>query len=289
MKILSLLLALFSSFSHASTAEPLSKWPKKDLTICWLDQDRFNVEQFSDEAIHEVRALLPVQVTVADEFKTFIQTNIQKEFTSERTGIHFVGWKSCKDTKKADVQIVTGNKDLAGYGLATHGRISHIKEDKEYEFLKGHSYIYVDMGEIKSKLPKPWDTYLTFLHELGHIAGLRHEQIRPEAAADLACKSMNNGPHLEAPYKHTANLGPYDPTSIMNDCFTGVFSYHTGLKFIAFDGTQQIIGKFRNSFIKHWTDETIVSRVKRDDSMDDVMIRIGLSKGDVEGLKKLYP
>lgn len=244
---------------------------------------------FEHEIFNELGRLLSYKVTVAPELKEFVQKNIQAEFTPERTGIHFVGWKSCEDTKKADVKIVTGNKDMAGYGLATAGRISYVNENQEYEFLKSHSYIYVDMGEISSKLAKPWDVYVTFLHELGHVAGLRHEHIRPEAAADPACKSLNIGPDQELPYKHTANLSAYDPNSIMNYCFTGVVSYMTGPKFMAFDGTEPIRGKIRSSYIKHWMDESIVSRVPREDGMFDVMVRVGLSQGDVAGLKSLYP
>lgn len=121
------------------------------------------------------------------------------------------------------------------------------------------------------------DEYLSLiaLHEFGHLAGLRHEQVRAEAFEDSNCDKYE-GLHGEKPFEQTLLFGEYDPNSIMSLCFNDGLS-RTGLNFIANDFKEPL----------YLQDHSIFSSVSVSGGVQ-IKARIGLSKGDQETLNNLY-
>jgi hypothetical protein len=123
------------------------------------------------------------------------------------------------------------------------------------------------------------------IHEFGHLAGLRHENISPDAEKDPNCTEDDIGP--ESAMANIKLLTPYDPSSIMNYCLYN-FIRKSGLDFRVDD-----FGNVLNDFnalifpfekLAVYTDELIFRKV----SEFKYQARLGLSKNDIEGLRCIY-
>lgn len=68
---------------------------------------------------------------------------------------------------------------------------------------------------LKLKIAKPSYYSALAAHEFGHLIGLRHEDIHPDAAKDPQC----NGKAAEEPLSEQTKIEKYDPNSIMNRCY----------------------------------------------------------------------
>jgi hypothetical protein len=219
---LSSLLAADLSHASSNTAdalfEPQVKWDKSRVTVCWMDsdqQDRFTRAE-----------------------KLAVQTIVQREFTSARTGIEFVGFKGCSDSEKYDIYIdgkskrekvmsyfffvdspVIGSAEIGQGGIPAEPDDGYLGQRKSGPY---RLYLYVDRAATI-----PGESYLfglqfNALHEFGHMAGLRHEHIQREALADPNCsKRVQNDQFVEGEpiYTSTWKSSHYDPNSIMNYCW----------------------------------------------------------------------
>jgi|GEM_PF-6983837 len=236
-----------------SIVEPAAKWHINELETCWLDagmaaygEDAATIREFTDEE------------------KTFISGKVNEQYTISATGVAFIGWRLCSDLKKEGKETILtlrkGTADLAtsaaisivrdkttgaevGTGL---GRGKKVKGDDgtllKYVPLEANETIAANIifgleaycGGARMKLSKEKCYQGVALHEFGHVAGLRHEHIRPEAIASLGCdltkafedftKTAGTGKSTFAEkLGESAELrGEYDPRSIMNYCYLNV-------------------------------------------------------------------
>ena len=287
MKVLLLLFAYinFAQATPRSSAEYLSRWKKLEINVCWLDNRPIQKQDFTNRRLGEVDPLMESRTTFNSIYKAKVQEIVSAEYTKERTGIHFIGWKSCQEMEQYDLVIITADTYAPEIfeddfffnyllGQAVIGRIdnwltsSNMPEDKK-------SYVYLNLDtQGLAPLVSVFDGVLsTALHEFGHVAGLRHEQIRLEAQVDPICTKFSLG---EKPNKDTRFFSVYDPTSIMNYCFLNMTGQRTGMIFTS------------DSQIYDELDDSIVASTKVADGKTQYKVRWGLSRGDVHGLRCMY-
>ena len=93
-----LLLLLLNVEAFASVAEPNVIWDHRAVKVCWgsdLDVEVLKKNHDEDLTAESLKTLsLPLKLK--------LQQKITAEFTSQTTGIHFIGWKSCSEATDAD-------------------------------------------------------------------------------------------------------------------------------------------------------------------------------------------
>ena len=132
-----------------------------------------------------------------------IQNWIESEYTPERTGIHFYGWSSCQENRDADIVLFFAeNGGLIGgqasLGPRNPGTVAG------YPAARGYVMIY--------HLNKA-----TAVHEFGHVAGLMHEHLHPQAFHKNA-RCVGNFLRSPAPMDPQNDYAEYDAQSVMNYC-----------------------------------------------------------------------
>lgn len=141
--------------------------------------------------------------------KKRVEKWVTEEYTEEKTGIFFSGWKDCEESPEAEV-IIFYNKNSAIltalfgglHGLA--GEFGPLRPGT----IEGYPAALNSVSISKSGMNKG-----TALHEFGHVAGLAHEHNHPDAD--------ENGKKCEEiePYFRTIfEYEPYDAESIMSYC-----------------------------------------------------------------------
>lgn len=291
MKTLLLTLGLISSFASIagvlSTGEPLTKWNKLSLTVCWLDDEKIKDSDFHYQTLRTINELESSFIKAPDKLKLNIQSAIEREYTKSRTGIHFVGWKSCQMTPSSDVQILIGNENDAFEGKASFGRAANINDSYDLIGSNQKAYVYLSTKIKKNiRISQTAAIVSTAIHEFGHIAGLRHEHIRME--------SNNCYRTEEAPLNPTAFFSAYDPSSIMNYCLSDFIEDEVGLNFyVQKDSSAGLapnpkLPTITTGKMKKYTDKTIFTSKSAGPGFVEYKVNIGLSQGDVHGLKCLY-
>lgn len=204
-----LILILFPIIAMTSTGHKSIIWNKKELKVCWLDNLSVPRINFSQLQLKNIEALGKF-VTLDDRYKNIITSSIQDEFAKEKTGIYFVGWKTCESIDSSDVVILIGSsgeqrknpQGEASIGRTDSEELNLIREADK----KAYVFIDVSMWEEGTKWTR--EDYIKFLtlHEFGHIAGLRHEHIRV----------LEGEKRLDAQF-----FSIYDSHSVMNYIFMG--------------------------------------------------------------------
>jgi hypothetical protein len=249
MLMLAVFLNLFSSQfslaqdfrleSNPGIVEPLVSWTKSSIHVCWRD------------GIDTDPAYVKNDFTAAQ--KKAVQDIIQQEYTINRVGIEYVGWENCRDLPVGgyDFEIIQDNefapsnpivkyyRDASAEGMAFIGEgggCYRVTETDPFSQTSKVTTGYYKRNDKKDKkvylLFYPWnDAYEnsyssldrlqnTALHEFGHVAGMRHEHINPEAMNDPNCQYMGrNFTVTEKIYDTSKIVGAYDPNSIMNYCW----------------------------------------------------------------------
>lgn len=220
MKKIILLSSLLSVSSHAGIIEPLVKWKKKKITVCFANSTKTVSGKVHQDRLQNIKLY-----KFSEAEKDMIIRVVEGEFSQEGTGIHFTGWENCEANPVADA-VISKSKTSALFGLFSNphyqGR-SSIGQDGD----SSKSY-----STITGKLPLL--TIVNFspeviAHEFGHLAGLRHEHINPEAGNDPRCQKYFAKPNKEAYERHlnsgrdkirenTKVVTEYDADSIMNYC-----------------------------------------------------------------------
>lgn len=241
---------LFASVS--SVGEPLVKWDRHEVRVCW--GARGDDSRVSMHDRDEVRKLMDTAHTgsVPNKLRNQIRDLVESQFTEASTGIHFTGFKFCSASPASDLVLflVEDSKNPIPMGVADVGQSGMRGNGGGFVFKDrtGAAYAFVRMGTYSGmKISSEELARINVLHELGHIAGLRHEHVRvAEATQDPNC----DGVALDEPVDLSSRYyGPYDPSSIMNYCMINRVAKKSGFS----------------------AGETI-----------------GLSKGDVRALKCLY-
>jgi hypothetical protein len=283
------LLALSLSFSFSLMAgvdgivEPTTKWKKSTLKTCWLNDARDMRTHLPKHLFERTKenAHLSVFKGLTPAEKLDIQLMIDKEYTPERTGIHFAGWKDCSETTgPVDVYILTAagptkrgfftNYGMADIGNGTNHETIRLPEDPD-----GPSQVFFVRAQEKDPKRSREMTKLFALHEFGHVVGLRHEHMKKEAYSDPLCALSEVTPG-EDYFPHTAAYTSYDPFSIMNYCFAFTLKNKTGFSF-----------RPSEELAKKLTDRNVFS-ITPDSGYAQVDVKVALSEKDVHTLKCLY-
>jgi hypothetical protein len=301
--------------SNPGAIEPLVSWTKKSIRVCWRNSAEL-------DPIYEKNDFNSVK-------KQAVQDIVQQEYTIDRVGIEFVGWQNCNELKPGsyDFEIIQDNfsakpnpwvqyyRDQVVEGMAFIGEgggCYRITENDPFsgktDVKVGYFYrnskpekklylMYVDLNDIfENSFTSLKRLQSTALHEFGHVAGMRHEHIRPEAMEDPNCKHMgSNFTVSEKAYDTTRFVGDYDPNSIMNYCWLATMEA-VGLK------TQELPNMTDPSLYERFdrietTKKTIlvgkkpyqkkkVITVKK--PVSEYRLRVGLSDRDVIALQDLY-
>jgi len=119
------------------------------------------------------------------------------------------------------------------------------------------------------------DERLSFiaLHEFGHLAGLRHEQIRKEIKQDWICSMTGYEENFEEPFESTRFTRVFDSFSIMSYCYLNFLSKYTGTSF-----------KETEYKPLPMQDDRVISR----DGDGKIKLKIGLSSLDQHALRCMY-
>lgn len=305
--IILLFLKCFSSFADTesyarpiSIGEPLLKWNKSHVIVCWLDQNRIPTEQFSDYQLEKIGHLEITLIQLSTSKKKMIQDFIQTEFDQSKTGISFTGWNSCNNTPKPDAILLVGEgfhfPDTPG-GRASLGR-GHFSQDFIRLDDDKLSFLYFNITPTAITPKLDIDDYLKnlSLHEFGHLAGLRHEHIRDEAKRDPLCRFTGITPGGERVYSQTRYYSKYDPVSIMNYCFNDFIEKKAGKVFyVSSKYDEKLWAEYFDRYIfankqvdpALLNDDSIISQ-KLVNGVIELKVRIGLSKQDIHTLKCMY-
>lgn len=241
------------------------KWSKKNVSVCWAS------------AAHQNKACRnhDKDLTITDhpnakKFKKDVKTAIMKEYTLERTGIHFEGWEECDPSKPSDVMLfMTSFVSPNGPGAQGESCIGPCAV-KNYKGSDNKSpYVILGPGVGKpEKMTSEEDFKFVAIHEFGHLAGLYHEQLNnPDYMA------IHNAEPTNIPI---VSRWDYDESSVMN--------YNFNATLIA-KGTR-FVQKKKNRFLNQ--ENNLVKIKSIDNDLEEVNVAIGLSDGDVNTLKCLY-
>jgi hypothetical protein len=281
-KQLNQLLKLFSGHSNSTCLEnfemqaaplgltitEIQKWQKKEITVCWASKAQ------QDKACRG-SGLIEIENGPANatNLKKEIQDIIVKEYTLAKTGIHYVGWKSCSENEPYDVMLFTTSYTKpfvleGGLGEASLGPCSNYKNSEYPERNKPYVVFGFDSRSIRQGLLAQQDLRITALHEFGHLSGLYHEHMNDPDLIEFLNKQSED--------QHVVATSVKDDISVMNYEFN-LLVQNKGLNFI-----QQKSNRAVRS------ESNIVKIKSINENEEEVNISIGLSNGDIHALKCLY-
>jgi hypothetical protein len=189
-------------------------------------------------------------VSFSESEKNLIAVSVNDQYSIEKTGVEFIGFDECKNEFGYDVILERGDseqkssvgltfvydrvsKEQTGFGMGNSkkiknadGEISYVPLDKN-EFAVSNVLLGIDKycSHPRMKIEKNSCIRGLVLHELGHVLGLRHEHVRPEALKDPLCIESKNARLKDVNREKIGNTAstyntPYDSRSIMNYCVT---------------------------------------------------------------------
>ena len=216
-----------------SVYEPAAVWPKKSLGVCWGGSFNSEISDFSSDT------------------KAIIEKSIQSEFS--KAGLNFKAFTSCpandSNGKSDDVDVIimrgepnkhfnmaysvvfdsSGNVTGTGLGHSVRMDVASAQKFRYVAPKPGERLLNIVVFKFEYKceegvtiLPISDCISRVAVHEFGHVLGLRHEHIRPEAANDPNCKiEHSDSDGREEGFGASANIGnrKYDSESIMNYCY----------------------------------------------------------------------
>lgn len=272
-----------TSVTKAAITNPNVEWKKGQVKVCWQDEVPLKKENWTEGQWKKISRSIPVKLN--SQKKIFIKNKLNSEYKKQKTGISFVGWGSCQSSLDSDIVLITINSDDQPLGRASIGRTHEVGDERRLEILPPTKKAFVVINVIETKntmLSRSAELAYSILHEFGHVAGLRHEQISSDAKFDPNCSEEDLAE--ESNQESAIGLTVYDPSSIMNYCLYGFLS-KVGLRFsITADGKISTNQNIPVSHFNSYTDPLIFKR-----SNNDVTGSIGLSQSDLKGLRKLYP
>ena len=290
-----------------SVAEPLVTWTKKSVHVCWLPGSAINPKYSKND--------------FSKNLKTAVQKIVQQEYTLDRVGIEFTGWESCdtlpengfdlailQDDRAAPTnKIVEGfrKSQIEGYAILGEGSdfqtVSKFDKKKNKKvtksgFFKRHlqqPVMYLSYNKkydnINGTFKSIDELQFTALHELGHVAGLRHEHARKEAKKDPNCSILGEFKNTET-YGDTAKFyGEYDANSIMNYCWGNTLLAMGNLYETLPNITDHsLVQSMKLTKTESKTDAKTGKKFTVNTKVNGYQIRLGLSATDVQTLRALY-
>ncbi len=264
------------------------KWRNKSPSICFADRKSASALWFSTykKITHDnVEAF-------TEEEKNTIRETLQENFTAADTGIEFVGFHDCS-TKGADVHIAKFEYEGAlpsnawvrfigenGIAYCPSGAEDCQSDELFYDRANWQEQQYIAIRFEDSsdrKVSNLERLKIILLHEMGHVAGLRHEHIRKESLNDRNCDPWKSVLFKESLH-YTSVFGDYDPNSVMSYCYLLQLMHDSGLEFETSEGEELPIVLKDNTIFEQKNTGTNLS----------TKIRITLSSGDKHALRCLY-
>lgn len=268
MRVLFVAMFLSALPTAASVIEPSVAWPTTDITVCWgsfEDARRIKnaTSDFSKIKREEVFSFTSSQ-------QQELQSLVDREISMARTGVSLNGWGRCRgEAEEVALFLFSDRVKLSQSASATTIGIASLGYKR-----RGMNYTIVNMSPAEYRARNfNWSSLQhVFLHELGHVLGLRHEHIRAEA--------RNCYPRATESIGTTARIvGIYDPHSVMNYCYINSTQamglLHSSASRQAFEAT------FEDPYIR--SQARIVSQVPFQYRLNPT-----LSSGDAHALSCLY-
>ena len=202
---------------RASVIEPGVAWDEKNrpVKVCFAE-DRHRNSTDIDQRSGKQLSLQLWTAHKQEQVRDLVTTN----FSMGVTGIEFIGWKKCRDDEDLKVVRLFIFSDTGRDGGSTVGELGVLENSCSGD--QDVVDLVKDLHSMKAPYFAVWanpiedsDFPCAVLHEFGHIAGLRHEHIRPEVEMDSKCKLYNKS---EKMFHSTELVGEYDPISIMSYC-----------------------------------------------------------------------
>ncbi len=226
---------------------------KAEVSVCFADKDHTETAIIFNEdgSPHNIAAknFGPWSQDLKEKVKSWIN----EAYSTEKTGVHFVGWGNCRDKiQGSDVAIYVSSKEdrnisetMRMTGQASIGMNGHLDQKtskKAFAYFLHPEILQSEFKKYESKMIN-FELYYkgTVIHEFGHLAGLEHEHSREEIEKDENCRKIvdeysfrtyitsafyNYTISLDEFYKDYQNTYPvpavkvteYDPVSLMNYC-----------------------------------------------------------------------
>jgi|GEM_PF-5261330 len=195
-----------SDAGSQSVAYVPSLWQKRSIVVCWVTPKGMHPDQLSEDV------------------KDVAKRAVTREYNG-RTGISFVGWKSCDETSNPDLRVTDYGNDSEPTKRGDAGTIGALSLEQIHgvapsgmqrspvrlNMVSGCMGTYAKGGNSLNAC-----VALTALHEFGHVAGLRHEHVHPKSTCvqyreDLVVYGMGAKDHQYST--------DYDPRSVMDYCY----------------------------------------------------------------------
>lgn len=211
MNLKSSLLFIFTVFAVPTTSALAGiastfNWTISEINVCFAEK----------ETQYYVRGMKGDKRDWRSKEKKRVQEILENEFTVDRTGYTFVGFKDCKDTENIHVVVGVRNilsKDtLMGVkGIATTG----MKRNRITSYESAYGAVLLSPFSISKT---------TVTHEFGHILGLMHEHNHPDSPVSVCPYYLENK-------KESTSLiyTEFDKKSVMNYCYVLFQGMNKGL------------------------------------------------------------
>jgi hypothetical protein len=269
---LALLAFLLFTLSHmtafAGIINQKSKWKKSKINVCWIIpgvkyKTHSGLRSYSQRDQGDARNFVNF-----NQYKAVIETIVRQEYTLEKTGVEFVGWKNCPSTVSEKIYdaILFISANLNEYenfgGGSSVGDIRTISNE------------YYSQVTFAISVGKRWNRNINLkwdhvkrnaLHEFGHLAGLVHEDY-----ANERLHMLRDGDTI---------VNGYNPFSVMSYNFRDVINNY-GLNFEV-----KSLEKSRDFFINYIRHAPPSFNLS---SSGHIRIENILSTGDIEALRCLY-
>lgn len=224
------ILTTFSVFLSLQSAqsgiiEPKTIWDKKRIVACFYNEkSQLNGTSVgSYDQAREIFRFRPKELSKREKQK--VVDVVMKNFSEQRTGIHFVGFKDCSQTQEFDVVVMEAKGNIPLLSRPSFNGRAVIGEAGELSSLaNGDSGFFDKSGRIPT-VALTVQKAGTIVHEFGHVAGLRHEHIHEDAFDDRNCENpiipldFDKPESIEKPHSTTLFYTDYDSQSIMNYCW----------------------------------------------------------------------
>ncbi len=209
--------------AHAGIYEPHTTWDKKEIVTCFYSEKSqligTNLVSY-DYAKKELK-FLPRALSTSEREQ--IARTVRAHYREDLTGIHFTGFKDCSQTEEPDLIVLEAKGRFVIFDPSFAGR-AVIGQAGEMSITGSEHGFFSKSGRVATVALSAVRT-TTIVHEFGHVAGLRHEHIHPDAKHDEQCLGSSspvnmNKPHkLEKIYDTAIFHTDYDSQSIMNYCY----------------------------------------------------------------------
>lgn len=208
---------------QAGIYEPHTLWDKREVVTCFYSQKSqlIGTNLISYDYAKKEMKFLPRALSKSEREQ--VKRTVMAHYRKDVTGIYFTGFKDCSETASPDLIILEAkgrflilNPSFAGRAVIGDSGAMGILDGMHGFFSKSGKIATVALNTVRTT---------TIVHEFGHVAGLRHEHIHPDAKEDPQCQgdsspiNLNKPDKLEKIYDTAIFHTDYDHESIMNYCY----------------------------------------------------------------------